>query len=65
MNMKEIVKMKESDLKKLVLKNKEELFKLRFQKAGGQVPNTARFKELRKTIARALFALNQLKNNKV
>jgi large subunit ribosomal protein L29 len=60
--MKEIAKLSESDLKKLVLKNKEELFKLRFQKAGGQAPNTARFKQLRKTTARALYALGQLKS---
>ncbi len=65
MKMEEILKMKEVDLKKLVLKNKEELFKLRFQKAGGHAPNTARFKQIRKATARALFALNQMNKSKV
>ena len=65
MKMEEILKLKENDLKKLILSSKEELFKLRFQKAGGNAPNTARFKQVRKTIARALYVLNQQNKNKV
>lgn len=38
---------------------KEELFNLRFQKAIGQLDNTARIKEVRKTIARIKTALRE------
>ena len=38
---------------------KEELFNLRFQLATGQLENTARLKEVRKTIARIKTALRQ------
>ena len=52
--------MKKKDIKKLskteILKNldnlKKDLFNLRFQKNNGQLKNPAKFKELRKTIAR-------------
>jgi large subunit ribosomal protein L29 len=60
MLMKEISKLSESDLKKLILKKKEELFKLRFQKAGGHVTNTSRFREIRKEVARAQLALGRI-----
>lgn len=64
MLMKEISKLSEKELKKLILKNKEELFKLRFQKAGGHVTNTSRFREIRKDVARAQLALGQLNAKK-
>jgi len=38
---------------------KEELFNLRFQLATGQVENTARIKEVRKSIARVKTVLRQ------
>ena len=38
---------------------KEELFNLRFQLATGQLENTARLKEVRKSIARIKTALRQ------
>jgi len=38
---------------------KEELFNLRFQLATGQLENTARIKEVRKSIARIKTALRQ------
>ena len=38
---------------------KEELFNLRFQLATGQLENTARLKEVRKSIARVKTALRQ------
>ncbi|MAP24286.1 MAG: 50S ribosomal protein L29 [Rickettsiales bacterium] len=60
MLMKEISKLSEKELRKLILKSKEELFKLRFQKAGGHVTNTSRFREIRKDVARARLALGQL-----
>ncbi|MAR56096.1 MAG: 50S ribosomal protein L29 [Rickettsiales bacterium] len=40
---------------------KKELFNLRFQKATGELNNTARFNEVRKDIARVLTAMNQQK----
>ena len=43
---------------------KEELFNLRFQQATGQLENTARLKEVRKTIARIKTALRQQELNK-
>ena len=43
---------------------KEELFNLRFQLATGQLENTARLKEVRKTIARIKTALRQQELNK-
>lgn len=43
---------------------KEELFNLRFQLATGQLENTARLKEVRKTIARIKTALRQKELNK-
>ncbi len=43
---------------------KEELFNLRFQLATGQLENTARLKEVRKTSARIKTALRQQELNK-
>ena len=44
----------EVELEKL----KKESFNLRFQKAGGQLENTARVRFVRRTIARILTVLN-------
>ncbi len=44
----------DSELQKL----KKESFNLRFQKAGGQLENTARVKYVRRSIARILTVLN-------
>ena len=44
----------ESELEKL----KKESFNLRFQKAGGQLENTARVRLVRRTIARILTVIN-------
>lgn len=38
---------------------KEELFNLRFQKATGQLENTARLKDVKKTIARIKTVLTE------
>ena len=43
---------------------KEELFNLRFQLATGQLENTARLKEVRKSIARIKTVLHQKELNK-
>lgn len=50
------------ELKALVLANKKELFNLRFQKATGELQNTARFREVKKDIARILTVLNEQQN---
>ncbi len=42
-----------------LVKLKKEQFNLRFQKASGQLENTARFKEVRRTIARVLTVRKQ------
>ncbi len=42
---------------------KEELFNLRFQLATGQLENTARLQEVRKSIARIKTALRQAETN--
>jgi large subunit ribosomal protein L29 len=51
------------ELKTIVAERKKELLNLRFQKAAGQLENTARFKEARKEIARAKTALGALNKN--
>ena len=52
--------MKKSEFKKLTLenaikeldKNKKDLFNLRFQQANGQLTNTSKFNQTKKTIAK-------------
>ena len=54
--------MKKSEFKKLTLdkakkdleKNKKDLFNLRFQQVNGQLTNTAKFGQIKKTIAKLL-----------
>lgn len=47
------------DLHKVILDCKRELFNLRFQKAQGQLTNTARVREVRRTIARSYTILKE------
>ena len=51
MKAKEIRDLTNSEIESNVKELKEELFNLRFQLATGQLENTARIKEVRKTIA--------------
>ena len=44
--------MSDDQLKEEILKLKKEQFNLRFQKASGQVENTARIRQVRRDIAR-------------
>jgi large subunit ribosomal protein L29 len=44
--------MTESQLKDEILKLKKEQFNLRFQRATGQIDNTARIRQIRRDIAR-------------
>ena len=52
MKAKEIREMNNEDLLKEIDSLKQELFTLRFQQATGQLTNSARMKECKKTIAR-------------
>jgi large subunit ribosomal protein L29 len=47
------------DLKSDLLSLKKESFNLRFQKAGGQLENAARIRQVRRDIARLQTVLNQ------
>lgn len=52
MKAKEIKELTTAEIEQNVKEMKEELFNLRFQLATGQLENTARIKEVKKTIAR-------------
>ncbi|CAM3299374.1 50S ribosomal protein L29 [Nosocomiicoccus ampullae] len=52
MKAKEIRELTNEEINNNIKELKEELFNLRFQLATGQLENTARIKEVRKTIAR-------------
>tara|TARA_B100001121_G_scaffold187647_1_gene163879 strand:- start:547 stop:735 length:189 start_codon:yes stop_codon:yes gene_type:complete len=52
MKKKEVKKLSKSEILKNLDSFKKDLFNLRFQKNNGQLKNPAKFKELRKTIAR-------------
>lgn len=45
------------ELRALVLEKKKELLNLRFQKASGELENTARFREVKKDVARINTAI--------
>ena len=51
MKAKELRKIKYEDMEKRVSELKSELFNLRFQLAVGQLENTARIKQVKRTIA--------------
>jgi large subunit ribosomal protein L29 len=53
MKIKEMRQKKNEALSELVLDLRKESFNLRFQRVQGQVTNSARFKALRRSIARA------------
>jgi len=48
----EVTQMTDDQLKDELLKLKKEQFNLRFQKAAGQIDNTARVRQIRRDIAR-------------
>ncbi len=50
----------QEELQGVIYSLKRELFNLRFQQAAGELQNVARFREVRKDIARAKTALKQL-----
>ena len=67
MKIKEIRKFNNAELEAKIVELKEELFNLRFQQASGQLENTARIREVRKTIAKmkTVITENNLKNKEV
>ena len=60
--MEELKRKSVEQLKADLVSSKKELFNLRFQNATNQLNNTARIKEVRKTIARIQTVLTQKAN---
>ena len=58
MNIKDIRGKSVEELQSELQKLKKESFNLRFQKAGGQLENTARVRYVRRSIARILTVIN-------
>ena len=58
MKIKDIRDKSTEELEEELEKLKKEAFNLRFQKAGGQLENTARVRFVRRTIAKILTVLN-------
>jgi len=61
MKMQEFKGKSKDELSEMLGYMKKELFNLRFQKATNELENTARFRQVRRDIARVKTALNQLK----
>ncbi|MDR1020083.1 MAG: 50S ribosomal protein L29 [Synergistaceae bacterium] len=59
MDAKELREMTLDELREKHRQFKEELFNLRFQNAIGQLGNTSRIKEVRRTIARVLTVMRE------
>lgn len=60
MKMEDLKGKQKAELQGLIVSMKKELFNLRFQRAAGELSNTARFREVRKDIARVQTALSAL-----
>ena len=52
MKLKEIKKLTKDQLMKDLEKNKKDLFNLRFQKINGQITNSSKYREIKKTALR-------------
>ena len=59
MGMKELRELSSEELAKKLVDSKDELFKLRFQMATGQLENYMRLKEVRQNIARVKTILRE------
>jgi large subunit ribosomal protein L29 len=59
MQAKELREMTEAELNSMMHDLKEEFFTLRFEKAKGKINNPARFKQLRREIARLKTVFNE------
>lgn len=64
MKMQELTGKTPDELKEMLGYLKKELFNLRFQKATGELENTARFRQVRRDIARIMTALSAGKQDK-
>lgn len=64
MKVQEIRDLETKELLNKVEEFKKELFELRFQQATGQLENTARVKEVRKTIAKIKTVIRERELNK-
>lgn len=64
MKVQEIRKLETKELLQKVEEFKKELFELRFQQATGQLENTARVKEVRKSIAKIKTVIRERELNK-
>jgi large subunit ribosomal protein L29 len=65
MQAKELREMTDAELNSVKHDLKEELFTLRFEKARGKINNPARFKQLRREIARLETVVNEKKKQTV
>jgi len=63
MNFADITTKTVDELKGLLLQHKKELFNLRFQRVTGELENTSRFRQVRRTIARIQTALTSKNKN--
>jgi large subunit ribosomal protein L29 len=59
MKMEEIKGKTKDQLNELLVGLKKEQFNLRFQASTGELQNVGRFRQIRRTIARVMTALNQ------
>lgn len=59
MKMKDVKALTKDQLQDEILKLKKEQFNLRFQRATGQIDNTARIRQIRRDIARLKTAQSQ------
>ena len=59
MKLSEIRELQTTELQEKVYELKQELLTLRFQQATGQLDNTARIRQVRKTIARCYTVLKE------
>lgn len=48
-----------SEMNQVLLQTKKEMMNLRFRKAAGEISDTSKFKQLRKTVARVKTLMNQ------
>jgi len=61
MKTKEIKKLTDSELKNKLNSLKKDLFNLRFKKVNGQLDDTAKVSQLKKTLAKILTGINNKK----
>ena len=62
MKKQEIKKLKKNEIITNIDKYKKDLFNLRFQKVNGQIANTSKFNQIKKTIARLLTFIERKKS---